>query len=76
MPSSTIPKPDAKTFYVCIENHVSDETGVYRVGDRLRGDHPDVKRNSIWWVEETLDTDQRHKARQARLVLAYPIVED
>jgi hypothetical protein len=67
-----IPKPDPKAFYVCVENHVS-ERGIYKEGDRLRGDHPDVKASTIWWVEETLDTEQRHAARQARLLFAYPI---
>jgi hypothetical protein len=69
---ATIPKPDAKAYYVCVENHIS-ERGVYREGDRLRGDHPDVVASTIWWVPDTLDTEERHAARQARLALAYPI---
>jgi hypothetical protein len=37
-----VKKPDPKALFTCIENHTS-ETGTYTVGDRLRGDHPDVK---------------------------------
>jgi hypothetical protein len=75
MAAPSIPKPDAKTWYVCIENHTGDR-GTYLQGARARGDHPDVQALPIWWVEETLDTDQRHAARQARLRLAYPLLDE
>jgi hypothetical protein len=58
-----IPKPDPKKFYECLESHVSD-LGIFREGDRLRGDHEDVLANRMWWVEEGLDTEQRHAERQ------------
>jgi hypothetical protein len=66
-----IPKPDPKKFYECLESHVSD-LGIFREGDRLRGDHEDVLANRMWWVEEGLDTEQRHAERQRRMKLAYP----
>jgi hypothetical protein len=66
-----IPKPDPKKFYECLESHVSD-LGIFREGDRLRGDHEDVLANRMWWVEEGLDTEQRHAERQRRMALAYP----
>jgi hypothetical protein len=69
-----IPKPDPKAWYTAIESHTSD-LGTFLAGDRLRGDHPDVKANAIWWVEEGLSTEELHTARQARLAIAYPIKE-
>ena len=72
---ATIPKPRPGDWYVCIENHTSD-LGVFREGDRLRGDHPDVQQSPIWWAPADLDSEQRHALRQARLAAAYPIVEE
>jgi hypothetical protein len=67
----TVPKPDPKTYYTCIEPH-ANTTGVHREGDRLRGDHPAVLAAPLWWVPETYDTDQRHETRQARVLAAHP----
>jgi hypothetical protein len=66
-----IPKPDATKFYVCIENHTGPH-GTFKADGlggpaRLKGDHPDVVKNTIFWVEEHLDEDQRHGAHQERI---------
>jgi hypothetical protein len=66
MTAPAIAKPDPKLWYRCLENHVSDR-GIYREGDRLKGDHPDVKAVTLFWVSEDLDADQIAEARQARL---------
>jgi hypothetical protein len=67
-----LPKPDKQAYYVCIENHTSDR-GTVREGDRLRGDHPDVQTDVLWWVPENLDTEQRYAERMRRRALVYPI---
>lgn len=69
MTAPTIPKPDPKLWYRCIENHTSDR-GVYREGDRLRGNHADVQGATLFWVTEDLDVDQINEVRQTRLPAA------
>jgi hypothetical protein len=66
MPSPTIPKPDASKLYTCLMSHTSELTGTFREGDRLRGDHPDVKRVPQLWIVDGTPTDEIHEARQAR----------
>ena len=60
-----VKKPDPQAIYTCIENHASD-SGVYRVGDRLRGSHEDVRAVPVFWIEDGATTDEMHEARQAR----------
>jgi hypothetical protein len=71
MTAPAVAKPDPKAWYVCIENHTSDR-GIYREGDRLRGDHIDVKAATLYWVSDDLDADQINELRQARLYAARP----
>jgi hypothetical protein len=66
MTALNIAKPDAKTWFVCVMNHTGP-LGTYREGDRLRGSHLDVTTNTLWWVDEDLDADQRNEVLQARI---------
>jgi hypothetical protein len=59
-------KPDPKAMYIVLENHVND-FGIFKAGDRVRGDHPDVKKHlDMLYVAEGLTTEETHLIHQSR----------
>ncbi len=51
----------------CLENHVN-QFGVFKQGDRVKADHPDVALVPACWAEDGLPTAQYHELHQARFI--------
>ncbi len=59
-------KPDPDKLYVVIMGH-SNANGTFREGERLRGDHPDVRQHlDTFFVPDGLPVDEVNAIFQAR----------